>query len=150
MAAALFVSPAASPPGITGRDTVMLRAGEAAPRGALPRAGEEDRVAEGRYIAQAERARRLIDKGIAAWQRFQTFAMANDELVDSVVLRGQELWLPHHETDGREFRVTLVISLHFPAAAIQAARAPVDGFLEALSQELSDEEGTLVVRAEAG
>jgi NAD(P)-dependent dehydrogenase (short-subunit alcohol dehydrogenase family) len=106
-------------------------------------------VAEGRYISQAERARRLIDKGVAAWQRFQAFAMANDELVDSVVLRGQKLWLPHHETDRRQFRVTLVISLHFPVAAAQAARAAVTGFMEALSQELSDEEGTLVVRAEA-
>ena len=104
---------------------------------------------EGRYISQAERARRLIEKGITAWQRFQAFAMGNDELVDSVVLRGQELWLPHHETDGRRFRVTLVISLHFPPAAAKEARAAVAAFLEALSQELSDEEGTLAVRAEA-
>src|SRR5689334_8558276 len=56
-----------------------------------PLASEGDGVTEERYISLAERARRLIDKGTVAWQRLQAFAMASDELIDSVVLRGQDL-----------------------------------------------------------
>jgi hypothetical protein len=103
---------------------------------------------EARYISQAERARRLIDKAVSAWQRFQAFAMEHDELVDSLVLRGQELWLPHHETEGRQFRVTLVVSLHYPEQANAAARETVDAFLRQLEEELSDGDGSLAVRLE--
>src|SRR5947207_9581006 len=79
---------------------------------------EEIRMTEARYISQAERARRLIDKAVLAWQRLQAFAMEHDEAVDSLVLRGQELWLPHHETDPRKFRVTLVVALHYPESSV--------------------------------
>jgi hypothetical protein len=103
-------------------------------------------VSEGRYISQAERARRLIDKGARAWQQFQTFAMSHDERVDSVVLRGQELWLPHHETEGRRFRVTLVVSLHTPDSAPEDAGQVVGEFLQRLEQEMSDDDGSLSVR----
>jgi hypothetical protein len=106
-------------------------------------------VAEVRYISQAEWARRLIDKGTAAWQRVQAFAMANDERIDSVVLRGQELWLPHHETDGRRFRVTLVVSLHVPSADEVQSRSLVSAFLQSLEQELSDDHGSLSIQVEA-
>jgi len=102
-----------------------------------------------RYISQAERARRLTEKATAAWQRLQAFALANDERIDSVVLRGQELWLPHHETVGRRFRVTLVVSLHVPVAAEAESRSLVSAFLRALEQELSDEEGSVSIRVES-
>jgi hypothetical protein len=117
-------------------------------RKVIERRGRADPVSEQRYISLAERARRLIDKGVAAWQRLQTFGMTHDELVDSLVLRAQELWLPHHETDAREFRVTLVVSLHIPESASPDAAAAIASHLQALEQELSDREGSLVVRAE--
>jgi hypothetical protein len=103
---------------------------------------------EARYISQAERARRLIDKAVSAWQRFQAFAMEHDELVDSLVLRGQELWLPHHETDGRQFRVTLVVSLHYPERGNAAARETVDAFIRKVEHEFSDDDGSVAVRQE--
>jgi hypothetical protein len=105
-------------------------------------------MAVGRYISQAERARRLIEKAVTAWQRLQAFSMANDEIVDSLVLRGQELWLPHHETDGRKFRVTLVVSLHVPETAGDTARAAVGTFIRDLEQESTDENGSLAIRVE--
>lgn len=105
-------------------------------------------MSEERYISQAERARRLIDKGVAAWQQFQSFAMAHDERVDSVILRGQELWLPHHETEGRRYRVTLVVSLHYPADAPDDARQVVSEFLQQLERQSSDDDGTLLVSAD--
>jgi DNA-binding IclR family transcriptional regulator len=107
-------------------------------------------VSEGRYVSQAERARRLMERGVAAWQQLQTFAMAHDETVDSVVLQGQELWLPHHETEGRRFRVTLVVGVHYPAEATEEARRAVAEFVHRLEQESSDEDGTLSVQAEEG
>jgi hypothetical protein len=105
-------------------------------------------MSEARYVSQAERARRLIDKAVSAWQRLQTFAMAHDDWVDSLVLRGQELWLPHHETDGRRFQVTLVVDLHYPEAPDAGSRNAVTGFIRELEQEFSDQDGTLVVRSE--
>jgi hypothetical protein len=107
-------------------------------------------MTEPRYISQAERARRLIDKAVIAWQRLQAFAMEQDELVDSLVLRGQELWLPHHETDARRFRVTLVVELHVPVAAHPGASATVARFIERLEETLSDDQGTLAVRTADG
>jgi hypothetical protein len=104
-------------------------------------------MAESRYISQAECARRLIDKAVAAWQRLQSFAMQHDELIDSLVLRGQELWLPHHETDGSQFRVTLVVELHYPAGADAAHRDRVQAFIHEIEREHTDAEGSLVVRA---
>ena len=105
-------------------------------------------MSEPRYISQAERARRLIDKAVVAWQRLQAFAMQHDELVDSLVLRGQELWLPHHETDARKFQATLIVDLHYPEGTGDEARAAVAAFIRQLEDESSDADGTLGVRAE--
>jgi hypothetical protein len=105
-------------------------------------------VTEGRYISQAERARRLIDKAVAAWQRVQSYAMANDDLVDSIILRGHELWLPHHETEGARYRVTLVVSLHYPVGALVESREAVAHLIRQLEKEFSDGDGTLTVRAQ--
>jgi hypothetical protein len=110
---------------------------------------KENRVTEARYISQAERARRLIDKAVRAWQRLQAFAMEHDELVDSLVLRGQELWLPHHETDARKFRATLLVDLHYPTGLADDPRAPVAQFIQGLEVEFSDDEGTLAIRVES-
>jgi hypothetical protein len=107
-------------------------------------------MTESRYISQAERARRLIDKGVLAWQRLQAFAMGHDELVDSLVLRGQELWLPHHETDASKFRVTLVVDLHVPEGSGSDSEGEVDSFIGGLEGEFSDAEGRLVIRAGGG
>src|SRR4029077_10577143 len=106
-------------------------------------------MTEARYISQAERARRLIDKAVIAWQRLQAFAMEHDEVVDSLVLRGQELWLPHHETDARKFRVTLVVHLHYPERAEADARETIARLIQQLEKEFSDSDGTLAVRTEA-
>jgi len=107
-------------------------------------------MSEPRYISQAERARRLIDKAVVAWQRLQAFAMQHDELVDSLVLRGQELWLPHHETDARKFRATLVVDLHYPMGTDDEARAAVAAFIRQLEGESSDGDGAVAVRLETG
>src|SRR5438270_12383684 len=109
---------------------------------------EETRMSEPRYVSQAERARRLIDKAVAAWQRLQAFAMEHDEWIDSLVLRGQELWLPHHETDGRQFQVTLAVDLHYPAGLDLSSQDMVAAFVRELEREFSDQDGTLVVRSE--
>lgn len=101
-----------------------------------------------RYVSPSERARRLIEKGVAAWQRLQAFAMENDDVVDSLVLRGQQLWLPHHETDGREFRVTLMVDLHYPSENTANAHAQIAAFLQHLEQELTDNDGRLSVGLE--
>ena len=105
-------------------------------------------MTEARYISQAERARWLIDKAVLAWQRLQAFAMEHDEVVDSLVLRGQELWLPHHETDPRKFRVTLIVALHYPESSVDDPRATVAQFIQQLQEAFSDSEGTLAVRTE--
>ncbi len=106
-------------------------------------------MTEARYISQAERACRLIDKAVFAWQRLQAFAMEHDELVDSLVLRGQELWLPHHETDARKFRVILMVDLHYPERAGDVAREKVYRFIHKLEQEFSDLDGSLAVRPDS-
>jgi hypothetical protein len=106
-------------------------------------------MSQARYISQAERARRLIDKAVAAWQRLQAFSMEHDELVDSLVLRGQELWLPHHETNGRQFRVTLAVSLHFPGTEAEGAQESVARFVQELEQQFTDEDGSLAVQVES-
>ena len=106
-------------------------------------------MTETRYLSQAERARRLIDRAIDAWQRLQAFAMEHDEWLDSLVLRGQELWLPHHETDARNFRVTLVVDVHYPEGPATEAREAVAEFSRHLESQLSDSEGSLAVRIES-
>jgi len=102
-------------------------------------------MSEPRYISLEQRAAWLIEKASLAWQEVQRFAMEADDLVDSVILLGQELWLPHHETDGSRFRVTLRLAIHFPAERRAEAETQVDAFLRRLEESMADERGTLAV-----
>jgi hypothetical protein len=101
-----------------------------------------------RYIAPEQRAAWLIEKGVQAWQEVQHLAMSEDELLDSVVLLGQQLWMPHHETDGALFRVTLRLAVHYPEAGRAAAEARVKGLLAELERKHSDDRGTVAFAAD--
>ena len=103
---------------------------------------------EGLYIPLEQRAAWLIEKGVRAWQAVQQFAMAHDDLLDSVVLVGQELWLPHHETEGTLYSVSLRVAIHFPDANRHAAAERVLEFFRDLEQRFSDDRGRLLVSAE--
>jgi hypothetical protein len=109
---------------------------------------EEEPVSESRYVPLEKRAGWLIEKGTEAWQRLQRLAMTEDELLDSVVLLGQELWLPHHETDGALYAVTLRIAVHYPAASRAAAEARVGAFFTQVEAELTDDRGQVRIAAE--
>ncbi|HEU4753547.1 MAG TPA: hypothetical protein VFU47_10610, partial [Armatimonadota bacterium] len=100
------------------------------------------------YIPLEQRAAWLIEKGVAAWQQIQQFAIAHDELLDSVVLLGHDLWLPHHETDGRLYSVTLRVAVHFPPENRQAAAEQVLTYFQSLERGGSDERGSLLVSTE--
>ena len=100
-------------------------------------------MSEGRYVSPDQRAAWLIDKGTRAWQEIQRLAMSEHEPFDAVVLLGQELWLPHHETNGRLFRVTLRIGVHYPEHGREAAEALVAECVRELCEELSDDTGEL-------
>jgi hypothetical protein len=95
------------------------------------------------YTAPAERAARLIDKGTRAWQRLQAHAMAHDELFDSLVLRGQTLWMPHHETDGAQFTVTLVADIRCAPEQRPHAAESLDLLWQELAGDLNDEWGSV-------
>lgn len=99
----------------------------------------------GRYVPLERRAEWLIQKGIRAWQEIQRLAMSEAEPMDSVVLLGQELWLPHHETEGTLYRVTLRIAVHFPAATRSASEEHVTACLRELEARFTDEQGGLSV-----
>jgi hypothetical protein len=105
-------------------------------------------MAEPRYISQEQRATWLIEKGVLAWQEIQRLAMEEDELLDSVLLLGQELWLPHHETRGAEYCVTLRIAVHFPEAHPESSAQRFTGFLRNLGEKMSDDKGRLTVDIE--
>ena len=105
-------------------------------------------VSEPRYISPEQRAAWLIEKGVRAWQEIQRLALSEDEPLDSVVLLGQELWMPHHETDGSRFRVTLRIAVHYPAVEREAARERVEACFHELERELSNERGALGIATE--
>ena len=100
-------------------------------------------MSQGRYVSPEQRAAWLIEKGTRAWQEIQRLAMSEHEPFDSVVLLGQELWMPHHETNGRLFRVTLRIGIHYPAQVREEAEALVAGCIRKLCEELSDDAGEL-------
>lgn len=102
----------------------------------------------GRYVPLEQRAEWLIAKGIRAWQEIQRLAMAESEPLDSVVLLGQALWLPHHETEGALYGVTLRIAVHYPQATRSAAEAEVTTCLRELEARFSDEQGSLTIAAE--
>ena len=105
-------------------------------------------MSEGRYVSLEQRAAWLIEKGVRAWQEIQRLAMSDDEPLDSVVLLGQELWLPHHETLGSRYRVTLRVAVHFPEADRAAAEERVEACFRELEERCSDERGTLKIAAE--
>lgn len=94
-----------------------------------------------KYIPLEQRAAWLIEKGRAAWQEIQRLAISEDELVDSIVLLGQELWLPHHETDGSRFGTTLRIAVHVPASAGERARAELRERFQDIEARAADERG---------
>lgn len=102
----------------------------------------------GRYIPLEQRAERLIEKGVRAWQEIQRLAMAESEPLDSVVLLGQQLWLPHHETEGALYGVTLRIAVHYPHATRAAAEAEVTAALRELEARFSDDQGSLTIAAD--
>jgi len=102
----------------------------------------------GRYVPLERRSEWLIQKGIRAWQEIQRLAMSDAEPLDSVVLLGQELWLPHHETEGTLYRVTLRIAVHFPVATRSASEVHVTACLRELEGRFSDERGSLSVAME--
>ena len=105
-------------------------------------------MSESRYVPLEQRAAALIEKGTRAWQEIQRLAMSEDEPLDSVVLLGQELWLPHHETDGSKYRVTLRLAVHFPKEGGGIAEARVyDRFLE-LEAALSDDQGSVSIASD--
>jgi hypothetical protein len=105
-------------------------------------------MSESRYVSPEQRAAWLIDKGIETWQRIQRLAMSEREPLDSVVLLGQELWMPHHETDGRKFRVTLRVTVHYPEQECDVAEGHVRACFEELEAQLSDERGSVCIAAE--
>jgi len=105
-------------------------------------------VGESRYIPLEQRAEWLIEKGVEAWQRIQRLAMEDDEPLDSVVLLGQNLWLPHHETDGRLYHVTLRIAVHYPCHDRPRAEARVRACLREIETEMADDRGGVRIAAE--
>jgi hypothetical protein len=102
----------------------------------------------GRYVPLERRSEWLIEKGVRAWQEIQRLAMEESEPLDSVVLLGQELWLPHHETEGTLYRVTLRIAVHYPHATRAASEALVTAALRELEARFSDDQGGLSIAAE--
>lgn len=101
-----------------------------------------------RYTSLEQRAERLIEKGRAAWQEIQHLAMAEDDLIDSIVLLGQDLWLPHHETDGGRFSTTLRIGLHLPAANQETAEAELELRFREIEEHFRDDRGSVRIAAE--
>lgn len=65
-----------------------------------------------KYVPVEERASDLIEAGVQAWQNLQRYCMGADDQIDSVVLLGQRVWLPHHETDPTRFSTTLELIVH--------------------------------------
>lgn len=102
----------------------------------------------GRYVPLEQRAGWLIEKGVRAWQEIQRLAMSEAEPLDSVVLLGQELWLPHHETEGTRYRLALRVAVHFPEATRDASQELVSTFFRELEARYSDEQGSLLIAAD--
>ena len=101
-----------------------------------------------KYTPLEQRAERLIEKGRAAWQEIQRLAMAEDDLIDSIVLLGQELWLPHHETDGHRYSTTLRIGLHLPPASQETAEAELELRFREIEELFRDEHGYVRIAPE--
>lgn len=101
-----------------------------------------------RYISLEQRAEWLIEKGRSAWQEVQRLAIAEDDLIDSIVLLGQDLWLPHHETDGRKFSTSLRIGLHLPEHNQEAAEAELESRFREIEEHFRDDRGFVRIAAE--
>lgn len=104
-------------------------------------------MSECRYIPLEQRAAALIQKGVRTWQEIQRVAMAEDELLDAVALLGQELWLPHHETDASKYHTTLRVAVHLPAEN-RAAATEVEALFRELERRATDEQGGVRIAAE--
>jgi hypothetical protein len=105
-------------------------------------------MSESRYVPLERRAEWLIEKGVRAWQEIQRLAMSDEEPLDSVVLLGQELWLPHHETDGTKYHVTLRVAVLYPEQGREAAEAQVNACFREIEAREADERGGLRLAAE--
>jgi hypothetical protein len=105
-------------------------------------------VSECRYIPLAQRAEVLIEKGTRAWQAIQRLSMAEDDLVDSVVLVGQELWLPHHEYEAAKYSVTLRVAVHYPPGCGRQCEDRMTELFQELERRMTDETGSLWIAAE--
>jgi hypothetical protein len=101
-----------------------------------------------KYVPLEQRAVWLIDKGRAAWQEVQRVAMLEDELVDSAILLGHDLWLPHHETDGSRFGVTLRVAIHVPPDAPGDASARLATLCKAIEESGRDDRGFVRIGVE--
>jgi len=106
-------------------------------------------MSERRYEPQEAHAARLIDKGVRVWQELQRLAMDENELFDSVVLLGQELWLPHHETDASLYGVTLRLAVHYPPGADSASEERAAAAMREIAARESDEGGRVTIQLEA-
>ncbi len=105
-------------------------------------------MSECRYVPLESRAAVLIEKGVRAWQEIQRLAITEEELLDSVVLLGQELWLPHHETDPSRYHTTLRIGVHLPRDTRAAPETRIRSYFRELEARSTDEQRGLRVDAE--
>jgi hypothetical protein len=101
-----------------------------------------------KYVPLEQRAAWLIDKGRSAWQEVQRVAMVEEELVDSAILLGHDLWLPHHETDGSRFGVTLRVAIHVPPGASGDASGRLSALFTGIEESRRDERGFVRIALE--
>lgn len=105
-------------------------------------------MSEQKYEPLQARAARLIEKGTQAWQEVQRLAMEENDLFDSVVLLGQQLWLPHHELDGSLYSVSLRLAVHYPPSASSVTEERVAQEVEAIAARQTDEHGRVAILLE--
>jgi hypothetical protein len=101
-----------------------------------------------RYAPLEVRAAELIARAREAWSDLQRLAMLEDELFDSLVLVGFDLWLPHHETDPSRFGVTLRVGVRYPEAGCGAVEARAASHLAEIGARRSGPEGTVRIAIE--
>lgn len=108
----------------------------------------ESKVSECAYLPLEQRAAALVAKGTRGWQDLQRVVIA-EELAESLLLRGQELWLPHHETDPAQFHVTLRVTAYLPPGDRSAAER-LQQRIAALEADSLDEAGHLRIDVSLG
>jgi len=101
-----------------------------------------------RYLPLEQRAAALLAAGHAAWYDLQRLALEEDDVFDSLTLLGHELWLPHHEAEGREFRVTLRVAARYPEAGCGAVEARAAESFAAIEARHSGPEGVVRIALE--